>query len=142
MPSATFGFLGNPESITVGTGSYTVPAGKYAYVTCTLSATAIGTDYTNTGLTEIITSSSNSNSASFWLPPGAVLNTSNTNASASTTTPGTVISSTSIATITINGSTALSCQAYMRVRCSTGAGREADIVGSTNAQYTVQVFPA
>jgi hypothetical protein len=34
MPSATFGFLGNPESVDTGnsSSSYTVPAGKYVWV--------------------------------------------------------------------------------------------------------------
>lgn len=32
MPSATFGFLGNPESVQVGSGSYSIPAGKYGFV--------------------------------------------------------------------------------------------------------------
>jgi hypothetical protein len=33
MPATTFGFMGNPASLTVGTGSYTVPANKYAFCT-------------------------------------------------------------------------------------------------------------
>jgi hypothetical protein len=32
MPSATFGFLGNPESVQVGSGSYSIPSGKYGFV--------------------------------------------------------------------------------------------------------------
>jgi len=31
--SATYGFLGNPDDIEVGTGSYTVPAGYYGFAT-------------------------------------------------------------------------------------------------------------
>jgi hypothetical protein len=38
--SATYGFIGNPASITVGTGSYTVPANRYAYVSADSSNTA------------------------------------------------------------------------------------------------------
>lgn len=39
MPSATYGFLGNPETVTVITsGSSTVAAGKYAYVTAQVTA--------------------------------------------------------------------------------------------------------
>lgn len=33
MPSAKYGFNGNPTSVSVKTGSYTIPAGNYAYVT-------------------------------------------------------------------------------------------------------------
>ena len=33
MPSATFGFLGNPESVQVGSGSYSIPTAKYGFVT-------------------------------------------------------------------------------------------------------------
>lgn len=34
MPSATYGFLGNPKALTIITsGSHTVAAGEYAYVT-------------------------------------------------------------------------------------------------------------
>ena len=33
MPSATYGFNGNPSSVSVKTGSYTIPANKYAYIT-------------------------------------------------------------------------------------------------------------
>ena len=31
--SVTYGFSGNPDSVSIQTGSYTIPAGKYAYVT-------------------------------------------------------------------------------------------------------------
>ena len=33
MPSATYGFTGKPDSSVVKTGSYTIPAGKYARIT-------------------------------------------------------------------------------------------------------------
>lgn len=33
MPAATFGFLGNPESVQVGSGSYAIPTGKYGFAT-------------------------------------------------------------------------------------------------------------
>lgn len=33
MPSAKYGFNGNPTSVSVKTGSYNIPAGNYAYVT-------------------------------------------------------------------------------------------------------------
>lgn len=39
MPSATFGFRGNPASLNIHTsGNFTVPAGKYAHLTANVSS--------------------------------------------------------------------------------------------------------
>lgn len=38
MPSAKYGFNGNPTSVSVKTGSYSIPAGNYAFVTAQCAA--------------------------------------------------------------------------------------------------------
>lgn len=78
MPSVTYGFNGNPDLIVVlGGGSYTVAAGKYAFVTGNvLGGSTVSLDGT------IALAATSEAVGNWWVPEGTVISTSVSNARA------------------------------------------------------------
>jgi hypothetical protein len=79
MPSVTYGFNGNPSSVVAGSGSYTIPANKFGYVTVSCktaeSFSVDGTTVLDTGgtVTAVATGSNGTTSAeSYTVPSGYV----------------------------------------------------------------------
>jgi hypothetical protein len=94
------------SSAAISGGSYTCPAGKYARVVLTLSASARGTCNTLSVISNSTTSGLSS-TQEFWLRAGQTITTSTTIASGSATpssnTSSLLLSSDSIASATIGG---------------------------------------
>lgn len=120
-----------PESVVVGSGSYTVPSNKYGFLVANMAATAAG-HYS----TAIASASAASNSVEQWLAAG-------TSITVSTSAPGaTGVSSavnwTAYAQLGINGTTVgiAKAQGYLL-----GASSGLNYASNANVGWSVSLFP-
>lgn len=144
-------FNHQPASVSVKTGSYSIPAGYYARVVVSLRAEAYGKVRGATATTTAVyttTASADSNSKEFWVPTGTALNVTTGTLSISDTTNyvgadrEAGVDGTIEATFTIGGTTALSCKVGASASVIHGdvVDYTATVVGSCDARYTVELY--
>ena len=147
-------FNHQPESISVKTGSYTIPAGKFARVTVSLSVSARGRVTVSGGGTPssdstAFTSDSMSKTATFFVPSGSVLDiassAANSTASGVNTAVGVHTSAISTASFSIDSVDAFKCEAGASCATRNTVADSfnyvsANVTGSADARYTVELF--
>lgn len=124
-----------PESVVVGSGSYTVPANKYGFLSGSAATSATGVPG---GSTLSAGSAAAVSNIYQWLTAGTSITTSGSSASASGVTSETY--STSTATISLNGTTAT--QSHARAfTVGQGSPYTAEIYGGYTVAWSVSLFP-
>lgn len=151
-------FNNQPESVTIQSGSYTVPSGKFARVTIQARAWAggyislsgsIGPSVGLTGGYNHVTQDTSSDSITVYLPAGSDI--SNTTQSASDSDSGQsntnqlFASGASFVNVSVDASVVLSVYASAVCYCrnTTSGGTDyfsATVTGSTSVSYTVELF--
>ncbi|MCK5375380.1 MAG: hypothetical protein KAJ40_08845 [Alphaproteobacteria bacterium] len=148
-------FNHQPLTVEIKTGTYTIPVGKYARITVSLSANAYG-KLIESGAGQLdqvrtmnTTSDSMSKTAVFFVPTGTALNVStlaaNTTTSGSSTTSLISAEDSSYSTFTIGGTIALEVRAFGTAQYTNAASSGSDFisvssVGDSDARYIVELF--
>lgn len=130
-----------PEEVVVGSGSYVIPANKYAYFQAHTAAAAAGSNDHNGAGGSVGTSGGASCAIEQWLIAGSSITTTLTTASASTSSNDATITSTSDARVSVNGTIICSAIVACRVGTSGSANTTAAISGSSRAGWSAAIFP-
>lgn len=144
MSRVIYPFNNQPISSQTGTGTYTCPVGKYARVTVTLSAAAVGVpSFAGSPSSNIGNGSSDSSSAVFdiWVKSGDTVSGTLSNASASTAsaTAG-FTSGTTTASYSVNSNVAGTIRATASVAHNSNAAAVSTVTGSSSFHYHAQEY--
>lgn len=139
MATLSKNILPIPESVVVGSGSYTVPANKYAFLSASTAASQGGVSSTN-----MASSSATTNTIEQWLSAGSSIST--TSSAPSALTGGGLLANvsaanyTASATLQINGTTisAARAQGYLY---ATTSGSQTYYLTSASVGWCVSLFP-
>lgn len=140
------GFNPQPPTNTVtGSGSYTIPAGKYGHISMTTSASMriqVGQRLAD-NVSFIGNGNASSNSASQWIVAGASISTNSATGSNNASVGVNVDiqrAGTATANVRIDGADACTAIASGYLQGLSGGGGSAGVTGNVNTAWTVSLF--
>lgn len=141
MTTVNRAFAFRPELTVAGSGNYTVPAGKYAYLTASCGAGAASSHRTSAGTSVGEGSAGGSGSGNgMWLAEGDAVSVSNSGASSSSTSTNSAIAANSIASVRVNASNMCIAVCHARMGSSSSAGATMEISGLAQSCYGISVY--